>query len=594
MAEVLHQIPRSPSGEQLYENTGGLRRSHASTGQLYQGSSFLSSSPKDDLYVATTNHHDRISDSPRSSFSDTFSTNTSTSDLGALDTPNTIPEISGLSLEEKFGSNDDGGFPDYGGMQFYHQAQGYAESQSSEEPVESTTTETTASDSPLPTPTVADDSAIRKEPKQHVDYLSHNWREEDIWSSWRHIVSQRKVYGQRSRLENASWRTWAQSKYALRTVSPETLNWLKESDVTWLYGPLKPAESHPITSHQSAPSSQLSKTNSFLAKKPILKKRSMSEVMLQRSISATSLVKQAAASVQAQQGSPRKPTINGAHFDITLSGFTSEAPSRDQVDYFTSRHSSDDGTPCECSAKRHIRFDDKVEQCIAVEHKEDLAEESESEEDEVQHSGSSDASSDDGVIMMKRKRRSRANKDAKGSRSNSQSRKMIETLPASTLKYKTEAPDVAEAPQHHTFGSSWRSSRLSPSPSQETLRPSRPSANFLVKDEEEPEEAMSSTWSFGASNPKSSLGSASSSEDEMAGRSRRKNKMTATKARSSTPGPSDDYSAELLRRTNSGMLMPYDDEEDDAMAVGLFGKVSETINTARDIAHVIWNVGWRK
>ena len=70
-----------------------------------------------------------------------------------------------------------------------------------------------------------DDSAARQEPSRHVDYLSHEWREEDIWASWRHIVSKRKVYGERSRLENASWRTWAKSKYRLHTVTPEKLNW---------------------------------------------------------------------------------------------------------------------------------------------------------------------------------------------------------------------------------------------------------------------------------------------------------------------------------------------------------------------------------
>ena len=26
---------------------------------------------------------------------------------------------------------------------------------------------------------------------------------------------------------------------------------------------------------------------------------------------------------------------------------------------------------------------------------------------------------------------------------------------------------------------------------------------------------------------------------------------------------------------------------------GLFGKITDTVNTAKDIAHVIWNVGWR-
>lgn len=73
-----------------------------------------------------------------------------------------------------------------------------------------------------------DDTAVRIEPTHHVDYLSHEWKEEDIWSSWRHIVEHRSVYGERSRLENASWRTWAKSQFKLKTVSPETLNWYAE------------------------------------------------------------------------------------------------------------------------------------------------------------------------------------------------------------------------------------------------------------------------------------------------------------------------------------------------------------------------------
>lgn len=83
----------------------------------------------------------------------------------------------------------------------------------------------TPSSEPEPMTVSEDDSAARQEPSRHVDYLSHEWREEDIWASWRHIVSKRKVYGERSRLENASWRTWAKSKYRLHTVTPEKLNW---------------------------------------------------------------------------------------------------------------------------------------------------------------------------------------------------------------------------------------------------------------------------------------------------------------------------------------------------------------------------------
>ena len=85
------------------------------------------------------------------------------------------------------------------------------------------------SEAPAPAPdhlpVSEDDTNLRPEPSQHVDYLSYDWKEEDIWSSWRHIVEHRSVYGERSRLENASWRQWTKLQYRLRTVSPESLNW---------------------------------------------------------------------------------------------------------------------------------------------------------------------------------------------------------------------------------------------------------------------------------------------------------------------------------------------------------------------------------
>jgi hypothetical protein len=89
----------------------------------------------------------------------------------------------------------------------------------------STSTNISRADSPEPVEHAEDDTAVRIQPSRHVDYLSHNWREEDIWSSWKHIVSKRGVYNNSARLENASWRTWTKSKNKLKTVSPETLNW---------------------------------------------------------------------------------------------------------------------------------------------------------------------------------------------------------------------------------------------------------------------------------------------------------------------------------------------------------------------------------
>ncbi|TKA68101.1 hypothetical protein B0A55_08570, partial [Friedmanniomyces simplex] len=586
MAEVLTTSP-TPDGQVFYQPTG-LRRAHASSNSLYIGSPALSSSPNTS-FLEPAVHQERVPSPP--SVSIPTPPPTTKIHAPAFESDST-PTHSISSLEAKCGNDDDISFPDYG--QFYQQSNSYAESQSSEEPVGSTTTETTASDSPLPTPTVSDDTALKQEPSQHVDYLSHEWREEDIWSSWRHIVSQRKVYGQKSRLENASWRTWAKSKYHLRTISPETLNWLKESDVTWLYGPLKQAETHPVTSEYSEPASHLSKSNSFISKKPILKKRSMSEVMLQKSISTSSLVSQAAAAVYAQQSKEsRRSVLQRTQSDYISSKPHSETPSRDPIDYFTSRSTSGNSTPCECHTKRHIRFSDRVKECRALEAKEDPDEEADSESDgEMHRTESSESGSDDGVILMKRKKRPSKKRDSDGSRSSSHDgRKMIETLPDTTLKYRTDSPDVSDAQQHHTFGMNWGASRLSPSPSQETLRPSHPSSNFLLgnEDEEGGEPDTSSTWSFGASNPKSSLGAASPTEEPA--RSSRRDNFASSRSRSATPAP-DEFVDGSLRRTNSGMLMPYDeDDEDDAMAVGLFGRVSETINTARDIAHVIWNEG---
>ncbi|KAK4097117.1 hypothetical protein N658DRAFT_489434 [Parathielavia hyrcaniae] len=108
-----------------------------------------------------------------------------------------------------------------------------------------------------------DDIAVRVQPSRHVDYLSHSWREEDVWESWKLIVSRRGDYNNAARLEIASWRVWMKFKNKLDTVSPKILN-----------------------------CTRLSESNSFGNKKPILKKRSIWEIMLGGSPSTSSLMKQ--------------------------------------------------------------------------------------------------------------------------------------------------------------------------------------------------------------------------------------------------------------------------------------------------------------
>jgi hypothetical protein len=70
-----------------------------------------------------------------------------------------------------------------------------------------------------------DDSSVTTLPTGQVDYLSHEWREEDVWSSWRNMTRQKNTVANGTRLENASWRTWWKQRNKLKTISPETLNW---------------------------------------------------------------------------------------------------------------------------------------------------------------------------------------------------------------------------------------------------------------------------------------------------------------------------------------------------------------------------------
>ena len=71
-----------------------------------------------------------------------------------------------------------------------------------------------------------DDSEVTSNlPSVQVDYLSHDWSEEDVWMSWRATTKHKANIVNGLRLENASWRTWNKQRNNLKTISPETLNW---------------------------------------------------------------------------------------------------------------------------------------------------------------------------------------------------------------------------------------------------------------------------------------------------------------------------------------------------------------------------------
>ena len=339
---------------------------------------------------------------------------------------------------------------------------------------------------------------------------------------------------------------------------------LKDCDVTWLYGPLQSSPSRLHSTRTEPPSASLSKTDSFsnLTKKPILKKRSMSEVMLRRSLSSASLLKQATAAVQAQETKGiSRPSLARSHTDYVTFPFSTRRLSQDPMTSLEPSTNTSGLTSPWCERK-HIHFNEQVEQCIAVDVKGD------DEEDLDNDRFREDSDSDGGVMMKRMQSKKKAPRRKKRVKKTMQADgKTIAMLPSTKLKYRDDASDMQETAMKHSTVT-LRSPLISPSSSQETLRPAKPSSRFYIHDDEDVDDG------FFASDP--------DCQESSSGGPHRS-------------GSSSDLSEEPagMRRTASGMLMPYD-EGDSSSGDGIFGRVIDTVNTARDIAHVIWNVGWRK
>ena len=362
--------------------------------------------------------------------------------------------------------------------------------------------------------------------------------------------------------------------------------------MTWLYGPLQSGRTQTLGTISPGSTPRLARKDSLVSKKSILKKRSLSEAMLQRSLSNSNLIKRAVDAVVSQRPEKTSRLPLGVRAISDFVGSRSE-PSPASTDTSSSTQTYSPASGLETSnEKRRIHFSEKVEQCIAI--NEDVDETDDSNlnqlnEDEttiINDGDDDDSYSDDGIIMMKAevgkelKLRSK-NSTSRSSFSSDSGNKTIAMLPSTTLKYRGDTP---EPPQDKIFRSAIWGGGKKPvrSSSQETLRPSRPSSNFLLEEDDEAD----MDWQPASPTSLSSVGAGSS-------------KSGMYHPRGSIHGsPVGDEDEEMenrgLRRTPSGMFMPYDEDEDDIVSAGLFGKVVDTVMTAKDIAHVIWNVGWRR
>ncbi|EWZ29386.1 hypothetical protein FOZG_17014 [Fusarium oxysporum Fo47] len=342
-----------------------------------------------------------------------------------------------------------------------------------------------------------DDMAASNRPSHQVDYLSHNWRDEDIWSSWRYIAMRRGELPNSIRLKNAVWRTRVKTKNNMKTISPETLDWLVflEFDVI--------------------------------------------------SLSTVSLLKEAIAAVKVEE----TRDILGPHTSRSTTDYPYQPFSQRRL----GEESSSANTSTESSEVTSRNFK-------GVDH----------DNDELDTGHYGDGSDPGYDIMVKRtktrksllfQRKTSESKPAKG--------ETIAMLPSTTLKYREDAPEPR--------GTARKPSRspIIPSLSQGIVRLAKKPPMLFIGEENDDDSLNHLLLSPGTDWP------SSPAEDANSGLSRSLFSESLCEVFAG------------MRTIPSGMFTLYE-EGGVSSTDGILERVIDTVNTARDIAHVIWSVGWKK
>jgi len=317
-----------------------------------------------------------------------------------------------------------------------------------------------------------------------VDYLSHDWAEEDVWASWRSMTRHKNEIANGVRLENASWRTWWKQRNKLKTISPETLNWLKDSDVTWLYGPLHTAV-EPVPPPKVATAEErlgLSRADSGTVNgvptKPILKHRTLSEMLSIPNPSSPILEAVRAEEVDDHDLDESRPILLHTKSDtnIVTKGHHQrrKSPPRGPITSGSrtpqDNPSSGQRTPVEGvlppaqASKKHISFNTFVEQCIAVDDPEEIPgiegtaideqDEDDDEDDdavlEMRSMSSASSSARSNSIRSNSTRSSRPSLSRQGSSSSQPDHMTIAKIAPTMLKtmgdFPSPSPQLAYAP----------------------------------------------------------------------------------------------------------------------------------------------------
>ena len=348
-----------------------------------------------------------------------------------------------------------------------------------------------------------------------------------------------------------------------------TLCRLKEGDVTWLYGPVQLGASkiHRTQSGPSSASLHHPESPMKINRKPILKRRSISDIILQRPSSTSLLAQQATPAAQAREKDSQR--LKKLSFDRTAmrDDTTIQMPSTswscDTSGMLPS--STTTGISFLGAERKRIHFNAKVEQCIAVEVNGSGGDNGGGINTDTNPIGQSNPA---GGIMMKleRPRKSAFLMKKKGKEGKNQSPcdgKSIAMLPPTMLKHRGHVSEVQGATIHDISAVS-HSDVVSPLSPQQAARAPIALGRFSEDTvDADTDSARHSSGGFEEGGLHST---------------------TCT----------DSWTGELagMRFTPSSMIMP-DEEAVTPPNEGIFWRTMDVFDTLRDIVFLTWNTGWR-
>lgn len=253
-------------------------------------------------------------------------------------------------------------------------------------------------------------------PDKYVDYLSHNWNKFELLDSWKFIrllkrfylsyyrthrnnvlasiINNNKIKLYNKRLENISWRIW----YKLQLALTGSRNWLSDSnDTTWLYGPLVTTNIMNSRSNSNNYTTTLLKSTKNQVVKPILKKRNVGETIEKNSLWKLRQIKRqinkndttyrhtrhrytrqslsnnfssspysvSRSRSETSSNSSASPSSSSSSMLVALDAITTNVNNNCKNNNLSNVLPPSLGNTL-IATDKHIRFSNKVEQCIAI------------------------------------------------------------------------------------------------------------------------------------------------------------------------------------------------------------------------------------